>query len=296
MQMITPRKEAKGKKAEQDSSKWAILPGLCCQSAGGQAEWANDIAAAWLLFYIAADIMDTVEDQDQPEAWWVEFGHGTAVNLASGLYFTATRILDQLYQKQPTQEAAGDIIEKLLDGFLIMCSGQHNDLVRDRFTLDEYWKTSAAKSGQFFGMACWAGARVNIDDPTKLACYQEFGKHLGLLIQLLDDLEEFENLHDLASKLEWRNLQKALPVIYTLEVVPDPVKVQYIECMDQAHRDPQAVEVIIQIMEECGVVLYLLAEIERMSNSALSSLNSAGPETNASQYLAGMVTSMKPRA
>ena len=165
MQMIIPRGAAEGIQVEQDSSKWAILPGLCCQSAGGQAEWANDIAAAWLLFYIAADIMDTVEDLDQPDAWWVEFSPGTAVNLASGLYFTATRVLDRLYRKQPTQKAAADINEKLIDGFLIMCSGQHNDLIRDRFTLDEYWKTSAAKSGQFFGMACWAGARVNSGDP-----------------------------------------------------------------------------------------------------------------------------------
>jgi geranylgeranyl pyrophosphate synthase len=296
MQMIIPSGKIKGTEGEQDSSKWAILPGLCCQAAGGQAEWANDIAAAWLLFYIAADIMDTIEDLDQPETWWVELGPGAALNMASGLYFTATRILDQLYHKQPTRKSAAEIVQKVIDGFLIMCSGQHNDLVRDHFTLDEYWVTSAAKSGQFFGMACWAGARVNFNDPAKLDCYQEFGRHLGMLIQILDDLEEFENLHALTSEIEWRNLQKALPVIYTLEVVQKPVKAQFIECLNRAHLDPQAVENVIRIMEECGVVVYLLAEIERNSNSALSRLSSAGPETNASQYLAGMVARIKSRA
>jgi geranylgeranyl pyrophosphate synthase len=295
MQVIIPLGDTEGNNGKQDSSKWAVLPGLCCQSAGGQAEWANNISAAWLLFYIAADIMDTVEDLDQPDAWWQEFGPGTAVNMASGLYFTATRILDRLYHEQPTREAAAEIIEKLIDGFLIMCSGQHIDLSQDRFTLDEYWAISAAKSGQFFGMACWAGARIDNADTVKLDCYQDFGKHLGLLIQLLDDLEEFENLHNLNSELEWRNLQKSLPVIYTLEVVPDPVKTRFIECMKRAHQDPQAVDEVVQIMEECGVVLYLVAEIERISTSALSSLSSAGPEKNASQYLVRMVTHLKTR-
>lgn len=296
MQLIIPRGGSKGINVEQDSSKWAILPGLCCQAAGGQAEWANDIAAAWLLFYIAADIMDTIEDLDQPDAWWEELGPGAAVNMASGLYFTATRILDQLYHKQSTRKSAGEIVEKVIDGFLIMCSGQHIDLIRDRFTIDEYWVSSAAKSGEFFGMACWAGARVNQGDPAKLDCYQDFGTHLGLLIQILDDLEEFKNLHNLNTELEWKNIRKALPVIYTLEVVQEPVKTQYIDCLNRAHLDPLAVDEVIRIMEECGIVIYLLAEIERNSNSALARLDSAGPETNAAQFLAGMIERLKSRA
>ena len=295
MQLIIPHGGSQGTKTEQDSSKWAILPGLCCQAAGGLAGWANDIAAAWLLFYIAADIMDTIEDLDQPEAWWVDLGPGAAVNMASGLYFTAARILDRLYHTEPTRKSAAEIVSKVIDGFMIMCSGQHNDLVQDRFTLDEYWKISAAKSGEFFGMACWAGARVNQSEPVILDCYQDYGKHFGLLIQILDDLEEFKNLHNLKTELEWKKIRKALPVIYTLEVVQEPVKTQYIECLKRAHSDPQAVEEVIQIMEECGVVIYLLAEIERNSNSALARLESAGPETNAAQYLTGMIERIKSR-
>ena len=295
MQMISPHIEKEGEQPDRNSSKLAVLPGLCCQAAGGKAYWANDIAAAWLLFYTAADIMDSVEDLDQPEEWWQELGPGAAVNMATGLYFTAAQILDQIYHRHRTRPAAAKIIKKMIDGFLIMCSGQHIDLRQERFNLDEYWKTTAAKSGEFFGMACWAGARIMTDVTAKLECYLDFGRYLGLLIQILDDLEEFNNLHELDTELEWKKIQKALPVVYTLEVIQEPKKTYFMDCLERAHLDSQAGDECIQLMEECGVVIYLLAEIERNRKLALSRLNLADPEESACIYLSGMVERLASR-
>ena len=145
-------------------------------------------------------------------------------------------------------------------------------------------------------MACWAGARLNDNDPTRLDCYRDFGRHLGLLIQILDDLEEFKNLNDLNSAIEWRNLGKSLPVVYTLQVLQEPEKTRFIECLKQAGENRSAVEESQQIMEDSGVVVYLLAEIARHSNLALTRLQSANPEPLAGQYLAGMVERIQDRA
>lgn len=289
MRRITPCPSNQVSKKDRDPSNWAVLPGLCCQAAGGKAEWAKNIAAGWLLFYIAADIMDTVEDADQPDARWDESSSGAAINIASGLFFSAVDILNQVYNHVHSRQAAEEIVARLIDGFLIMCSGQHNDLVKEELTLDGYWKTAGAKSGEFFGMACWTGARINIQDAARLNCYQDFGSHLGMLIQILDDLEEFNSLNKLNTELEWKKIQKSLPVVYTMEVVKNQKKSSLIRCLNHAHQDQESVEEAIQIMEESGVVIYLLSEIERHSKLALSRLDDAGPEADAAKNLAGMV-------
>jgi hypothetical protein len=44
-------------------------------------------AAAWLLFYAAAHLMDSLEDRDDPDPWWQALGPSAAINIATGLYF-----------------------------------------------------------------------------------------------------------------------------------------------------------------------------------------------------------------
>jgi len=143
---------------KQELSIWAELPGLCCQAAGGLPRTADPVAAAWLLFYTAASIMDHVEDAEQPDPWWADLGAGAAINVATGLYFSACLLLSELDSWLGDHEAASQIRSQVLGRFLVMCSGQHLDLIRPSPTLDQYWDLARAKSGAFFTFACWAGA------------------------------------------------------------------------------------------------------------------------------------------
>jgi len=145
--------EGKSASTGEESSRWALLPGLCCQAAGGDPQWADDVAAAWLLYYVAADLMDTVEDRDEPDLWWAEMGPGFALNVASGLFFSASQALNHLHIQQETHVAASAITENFNRSFLKMCGGQHTDLVQPEPTLTQYWETVAGKSGTFFTLA-----------------------------------------------------------------------------------------------------------------------------------------------
>ncbi len=158
---------------EKDSkvSRWASLPGLCCQAAGGEAEWADDVTLAWLLFYAAADLMDSVQDQDEPDEWWQEKGPGAALAAASGLYFSGSFALDQLNRKEETAQAAPGVITDFYHTFLTMTSGQYQDLTAEAATLEDYWRQAASKSGAFFQLACLAGARLASSDPAILGAY-----------------------------------------------------------------------------------------------------------------------------
>jgi len=279
---------------ERDTSKWAELPGLCCQAVGGNPRGADPIAAAWLLFYSAAGIMDHVEDADEPDPWLVDLGVGPVVNVATGLYFSACLALSQLVEQCGDQKAASEICNKVLERFLVMCSGQHLDLTRAKPTLQQYWEIAQAKSGAFFTLACWAGARLATAQPEILDGFSKYGEHIGLLVQILDDLEEFRDLEKRLRRVDLYCLSHTLPVIYIREVCPSTVKDQLDDLLVQSGSVPGAIEKLYQLVESSGGVLYLLTELEKHRILALEGLERAGAVQPAKQRLLSLLEYFVP--
>lgn len=294
MRLALPSGGSDKKGLDREPAKWALLPGLCCQAAGGDARWADNLAAAWLLFYTAADIMDSVEDQDEPDPWWQESGPGMAINVASGLYFSASQVLNRLYQYEATRSAAPDVIEKFLNNFLFMCSGQHRDLTNPEPSLDQYWQIAAAKSGYFFGLACQAGARLGTDELEKILGYQQYGYHLGLLIQILDDLEDFHGVQSSSNSVKWTKLKRSLPVVYALQMYSGSNERQLRQCLNDASGHNKASEEAIALLEGSGVVVYMISEMARHRNQAIKNLEQAEPQPEAAEYLETFVRDIGP--
>lgn len=275
---------------EKSSSRWGLLPGLCCQAAGGDPNWALDIAGAWYLFYVAADIMDDVEDQDASDPWWTELGPGGAINAASGLFFSASAILQNLYLENGiSPQSAAEIAKYFHSSFLVMCSGQHRDLVTRSPGLKEYWEIALAKSGTFFGLACRSGARLATGDQDRLKGFERYGIHLGALIQIMDDLEDLHALQTGSlGDLQIPNYH-SLPVAYSMEVLPPGQKIRLQKCLKEAAHDLRAVGDAWGLIEQSGAAVYLLAEIERHKGQALASLNQAQPESPAKEFLISFI-------
>lgn len=264
----------------------ALLPGLCCQAAGGDAQWGDSLAAAWLSFYLAAHLMDSVEDQDQPDEWWAEVGPGGAINVASGLFFSAAHALENLHANEYTCLAAGEVIREFYSGFLSMCSGQHLDLASPEPDLEQFWQIAKAKSGSFFGLACWAGARLASDWPAELEAYRRFGKNLGVLVQIRDDLEDIYLLRGLLTARQLAKVRRSLPVVYALEVAPPEKRNEITENLQASLQDPQAAGQVLRLIDQCGAALYIKIEIARHREQALAALEQAVPQPPAGELLA----------
>jgi geranylgeranyl pyrophosphate synthase len=273
----------------EESSRWALLPGLCCQAAGGDPQWADNVAAAWFLYYVAADLMDTVEDRDEPDAWWAEIGPGFALNVASGLFFSASQVLNHLYNRPETQSAASAIAASFNHSFLTMCSGQHADLIQPEPTLERYWETVAEKSGTFFALACEAGAHLATVDEEKLKRFAEFGQNLGIIVQILDDLEEFRTPGNTDGLPELSGLGRSLPVVYALEVYPLETRIRLRDCLRESRHDPQAARQAWDLIDGSGAGSYMLVELERHRSMALAELHSAQPLAPAGERLASLI-------
>jgi len=277
-----------------ESMKWALLPGLCCQAAGGNLHWADEIAAAWFLFSAAADIMDNVQDQDAPAPWWGATGPPAALSVATGFFFSASKILNQIYSIKEIQATASEVVEDFHKSFLHMSSGQYLDLIFSEPTLEQYWQIAEAKSGIFLSLACRSGARLATSDSGVVENYSQFGDHIGLLIQVLDDLNEFQISENAILLSGHPVVRRSLPVVYALDVYPPDKRQQLEKCLQRASIDVGAVNEAFELIENSGAVYYLMAEIEHHKSQALSILEEVALEPGSREILKEFVLSMAP--
>ena len=272
-----------------DTSIWASLPGLCCQAAGGSVQLAEPVNTAWLLFYAAAQLMDSLEDRDDPNPWWGPVGAGAAINIATGVYFSAVLALQELNALPLDVHTVRAVTLLILQPFLVMCSGQHKDLVGPAPNLAQYWRIAGAKSGEFFALACRSGARLATDRADILSGFHQFGFNFGMLLQVLDDLKDYKDLCQGLRKVDARALSHSLPAVYVREVCPDPVRHRFDQLLLQATSDPDAVGALTQIIEENGGALYLTVELDKYRDLALVGLDMAGLSIQPRQALIDML-------
>jgi geranylgeranyl pyrophosphate synthase len=244
---------------------------------------------AWLIFYAAAKLLDSVQDADEPGAWWVGQGASVALSAFSGLYFSASLALNALAQHPAHHAQAAEINEDFFSTFLVMGSGQHADLTRVSLSLERYWQQAETKSGAFFSLACRSGARLATSDTVTLSEYNQFGSHLGLLIQITDDLEDVFPPQGMGIYGQRSQFSRSLPVVYALEVLPQPQREQLELCLQAAPVDAEAAQEAVGLVDESNAATYIMIEIERYRQAALQALEKANPLAPARDALARMV-------
>jgi len=290
-QALSP-KQVKSVAAGGGTSRWALLPRLCNLAAGGGLEGVEEVTLAWLLFYAAAHLMDSVQDNDQPEPWWEGRGPGVALNAASGLYFSAALVLNKLSQQEPLRAAGLDISEDFYRGFLQMCNGQHLDLTCTELTLDQYWQQAALKSGTFFALACRAGARLATGDRGRLEAYRRLGHHLGVIVQIKDDLDDVLPPEDTSGSAGQKaTMRKSLPAVYALAVLPAAERDRLRALLAEAPHHELSAKEALGIIDKTGAGVYIEMEIVRHRQEALKALISAGPRSPAKEELSALLES-----
>jgi len=271
------------------SSRLAGLPGLCCQAAGGERDRADNLTLAWLLYYSAAQLLDSVQDNDEPEAWWVGQGASVALSAFSGLYFSASQALNAISQDQRTQALGAEIAEDFFRTFLVMGSGQHADLTRASLTLEQYWQQAETKSGVFFSLACRTGARLATNRAENIREYAQYGRHLGLLIQITDDLEDVFPPQGAVTNGQRSQFARSLPVVYALDVFPPHLAERLRLCLQAAPHDVEAAQEAVSLVDQSNAATYVMIEIERYKEEAMKALERANPQPPAGDALAKII-------
>ncbi|HEX6289394.1 MAG TPA: polyprenyl synthetase family protein [Herpetosiphonaceae bacterium] len=243
------------------------LPSLCCEAAGGLRQRAQPVTTAWNLLYFALHMLDTLEDGDRPDASWFHWGIGAAINITTGLLATSSRALDRLEQTGVSASVAQAIRHDFNRTLFTMCVGQHHDLTLQEPSLEQCWQIAEAKSGAFFALPCRAGARLAGANAQTVRLFGNVGLHLGMLIQIGDDLSGLWSTDEAASDLV-SGRQSMLPIVYALHTASADDCQLLRSCLQQAVGNPEAEATARQLIINSGAVLYLMTEAQRHAEQA----------------------------
>jgi geranylgeranyl diphosphate synthase type I len=270
------------------------LPAVCCAAAGGTWQAADVVTHAWDLLYTALHVLDSVEDADTSDEPWAQVGTGAAINVSTGLIAGTGAMLCNLEQHGIAPDAAQAIRQEFFQTLLHMTGGQHADLTLAQPTLAQCWQIAAAKSGAWFALACCVGARVATDDVSQLEWFRQVGYHLGMLIQIGDDLDGLWSTSGTCSDLvNWPRW--TLPVAYATMVLDAEERAQLHTCLCAAATDSVAEDEARRIIIKAGAVLYLVIEARQQYEAAHCALLHAAPPSTARDALLTLLRAYVPQ-
>jgi geranylgeranyl diphosphate synthase type I len=170
----------------------ALRPALAflfAQAVGGHARDALRVAVAVELVHNFSLIHDDVMDGDElrrhrPTAWSA-FGVPQAILTGDALLTLALQILAE--DARLSAATMGQLSTALLE----LVEGQSADIAfesRSRVDLAECTAMAARKTGALIGAACILGALAGGADTEQAKSAQQYGLHLGVAFQLVDDI------------------------------------------------------------------------------------------------------------
>jgi geranylgeranyl diphosphate synthase type I len=265
------------------------LPKLCCLAAGGNVQQTKAAVLAWNILYAALHLLDSIEDDDRPDGPWAQWGVGPAINITTGLLISSSQALETLEDDGVPAQTARSIRRAFNQTILTMCSAQHDDLTLHQPTLEQCRQIADAKSGAFFALACRVGAQLAGADQQAIERFAEFGRHLGMIIQIGDDISglwstEADN-SDFHAGERW-----TLPIAYAMQMCSDADRALLQHYIQRAPIDSTAEQLARALIIETGAVLYLVREARRHYQRAEAILREVGIVPAARETLQTMLS------
>jgi geranylgeranyl pyrophosphate synthase len=159
------------------------LPFAACAAVGGHPTQATPVAAAGLVFIQATRWLDDLADQDRDDALHLRVGTDRAILLSAGAMSVAWEIL------ATTPRLAPEVLASFGRAVRASGVGQERDLAREVASLEAGWEVVRGKTGAGYAWLLRGGAEAAGCAPAAAELLGLAGEHLGVAIQLLDDLD-----------------------------------------------------------------------------------------------------------
>ncbi|SDW68589.1 polyprenyl synthetase family protein [Paenibacillus sp. CF384] len=192
----------------EETSVWSQITILTHRMLGGDDAAIERLAAAAELMILSLDMMDDLQDQDQPGKPWMQCPRAYVLNaiLAMQMGFIGELGKQQL---PPTAfSEASRIVARAVNG-------QQKDLNHSVTSPEAYLSMVQEKSGSIFRLACCIGyAPLAVDEETTSRLL-DLADCIGLIHQIQNDCRDvlrFDVKNDLLGK------KRTLPLLYLLTI------------------------------------------------------------------------------
>lgn len=185
-------------KALGDSSGKLLRPSallLAAELMGGAIEEAVPAAAALELVHNFSLLHDDVEDASERRhgrpAVWTFAGVPQAINAGDGMYTLARLAMHRLLEAGVEERRTLESMRELDEACLRLVEGQYLDISfedRNDVTRAEYLAMTAGKTAAMFSAPFAMGALLGGASGDVVTAFREFGYHIGLAFQAMDDI------------------------------------------------------------------------------------------------------------
>ena len=244
-----------------------VLPILTGLAVGGQTQPALPLAAAWVLYDLASDVFDDLQDQDGKDWPWNHWQAARGMHVGLGLIAAAEICLANV---PASGNVRTDILESWAHTFARAVRGQVEQGRND--SIEQYFSQTAAKSGLIYAQVARAGARLATDDSKVLQGIYDYGLALGMIIQLKDDYRDIQAINQ-ASDLN--TSAYTLPVLYALSQKEHPCYPELLTYLNgKPDFTPAEVTTIHRLLTEMGTLSYTFMMARGYEQKALNALSS----------------------
>jgi geranylgeranyl diphosphate synthase type I len=197
---------------------------MATELVGGSIADAVPAAAAVELIHNFSLLHDDIEDQSPMRhgrrTVWKFAGEAQAINTGDGMFTLAHLAMHRLaVDERRLIEAMRELDETCLQ----LVQGQYLDIsfeTRDEVSRDEYIAMTGGKTAAMFAAPFAIGALLGGASDERVAALREFGRHIGLAFQAVDDLLGIWGDSELTGKPAGDDLlsrKMTLPVVAALE-------------------------------------------------------------------------------
>ncbi|HEX6304724.1 MAG TPA: polyprenyl synthetase family protein [Anaerolineales bacterium] len=262
---------------------------LTCAAAGGQWGHALPAAAGVELLHNFSLIHDDIQDNSPLRRGratvWSIWGIAQAINAGDAM-FTLAHLAMLRLEETTSAPLAIQAYRLIQETSLHLTQGQYLDLAyesRGDLTLDAYWPMVKGKTAALLSACTEIGALVARASPGRRAAYRQFGSSLGLAFQVQDDLLGIWGNSALTGKSAQSDLlsgKKSLPVLYGLSQ-----NGPFTQRWCQGEITPADLPALADQLEREGARDYTQETANRLTDQALATLETAGPEGEAGEAL-----------
>ena len=281
----------------------ALRPTLClfsCDAVGGVAAQAMPVALALELIHNFSLIHDDIQDGDRERhhrpTVWVQWGVPAALVAGNAMRVLADSALHGLLQRDVALPTALHAQSTLTQRYLEMIEGQYLDLSfesRTDVTPDEYLTMVAKKTGALLEAAIHLGALLGTQDAGQVEALRRCGRLLGLAFQARDDVLGVWGEAGMTGKAvgaDIRRKKKSLPVVHAFHQAGDAARKRLTELYRQDALDDNAVDAVLDVMEELGSREFSQQVAEEKAQEAVEWVHRARLPTAAQTHLEEMAT------
>jgi len=194
-------------KSEEGPSLWSELTMCCGGMLGGNTDHLYAAAAHVELLILALDIVDDLQDQDNPDKPWMKCEPAYALQ-AILAFLTAS--LSEISRSAPS------VLPRLLRFLTQAINGQQRDLNHSVQTEADYIVMIQEKSASLMNMALALGylQATGQASPETITLIDELAQYVGIVAQLKNDTRDLLR-PDLKNDLLHK--KKTLPVLFLLQ-------------------------------------------------------------------------------